>query len=153
MMRYSGLRISDVSTLTPDSISGRRLDLYTAKTSEPVSVLLPPAVVEALNKVKSTNPAYYFWTGESKPESAASQWRYRPGEVFKDAKVVGGHSHRFRDTFAVSLLANGVSMQDVSTPLGHRSIKITQKHDSPWDQSRQTALDNALAKVEVSIPA
>ncbi len=153
MMRYSGLRISDVTTLTRDSISGRRLNLYTAKTGEPVSMLLAPAVVDALGKVKTANPKYYFWSGESSPEGGASLWRGRLAKVFKDAKIEGGHSHRFRDTFAVALLSSGVSMQDVSTLLGHRSIKITQKHYAPWDQSRQTALDNALSKVEISIPA
>jgi integrase/recombinase XerD len=116
-------------------------------------MLLPSAVVEALDKVKSIDPKFYFWSRRSTPEGGASLWRGRLARVFEDAKIEGGHSHRFRDTFAVSLLASGVSMQDVSTLLGHRSIKITQKHYAPWDQSRQTALDNALAKVEISIPA
>lgn len=152
MMRYSGLRISDVTTLRRDTIVGRRLNLYTAKTGEPVSMLLPQEVVDALHKVKSDNP-YFFWSGNSKTEAAASLWRKRLGEVFRDAKVKDGHSHRFRDTFAVWLLSSGISMGDVSTLLGHRSIKITEKHYSPWDKSRQNALDNALAKVEISIPA
>ena len=116
-------------------------------------MLLPSAVVEALDKVKSIDPKFYFWSRRSTPEGGASLWRGRLARVLEDAKIEGGHSHRFRDTFAVSLLASGVSMQDVSTLLGHRSIKITQKHYAPWDQSRQTALDNALAKVEISIPA
>jgi integrase len=42
---------------------------------------------------------------------------------------------------------------DVSTLLGHRSIKITEKHYSPWDKSRRNALDSVLANVEISIPA
>ena len=42
---------------------------------------------------------------------------------------------------------------DVSTLLGHRSIKITEKHYSPCDKSRQNALDSVLANVEISIPA
>lgn len=152
-MRYSGLRISDVTALARDSVSGRRLSLYTAKTGEPVSMLLPPAVGDALRSVISTNPKYFFWSGDSKREAAVSVWRKRLALVFRDAKISNGHSHRFRDTFAVSLLSSGVSMQDLSVLLGHRSIRITQKHYSPWDSSRQTALDNALAKVEISIPA
>ncbi|HEX4379877.1 MAG TPA: hypothetical protein VH022_07595 [Candidatus Acidoferrum sp.] len=42
---------------------------------------------------------------------------------------------------------------DVSTLLGHRSIKITEKHYSPWDKIRRNALDNTRANVEISIPA
>jgi integrase/recombinase XerD len=153
VMRYSGLRISDVTTLRRDSISGRRIALYTAKTGEPVSMLLPSVVVETLQTVVSKNARYFFWSGESTREAAVSLWRKRLSKVFEDAKVNNGHSHRFRDTFAVSLLASGVSMQDLSTLLAHRSIRITQKHYAPWDRSRQAALDNALAKVEISIPA
>jgi integrase/recombinase XerD len=153
LMRYSGLRISDATTLSRESVSGRRITLYTAKTGEPVSMLLPSLVVDALNKVVSKNQKYFFWSGTSSLEAATSLWRKRVSEVFKDAKVANGHSHRFRDTFAVSLLAGGISMQDLSTLLAHRSIKITQKHYAPWDQSRQAALDKALAKVEISIPA
>jgi site-specific recombinase XerD len=153
LMRYSGLRISDATTLRRDSIVERRLTLYTAKTGQPVSMLLPNSVAVALSKVVSKNPDYFFWTGKSSRASATGVWHERLADVFKDAKIVNGHSHRFRDTFAVSLLASGVSMQDVSTLLGHRNIAITQKHYSPWDQTRQAALDKALAKVQISIPA
>jgi integrase/recombinase XerD len=153
LMRYSGLRISDATTLKRDSVSGRRITLYTAKTNEPVSMLLPAFVVDALGKVESTNPKFFFWSGSSTLEAATSLWRKRLSKVFTDAKVINGHSHRFRDTFAVALLASGVSMQDLSTLLAHRSIQITQKHYAPWDQSRQAALDKVLAKVEISIPA
>ena len=153
LMRYSGLRISDATILKRDSVSGRRITLYTAKTNEPVSMLLPAFVVSAVGKVTSKNPKYFFWSGDSTLEVATSIWRKRLSKVFTDAKVSNGHSHRFRDTFAVSLLSNGVSMQDLSTLLAHSSIKITEKHYAPWDLSRQAALDKALAKVEISIPA
>ncbi len=48
MMRYSGLRISDVTILQRNSLVGNRMHLYTAKTGEPVSMLLPRSVVAAL---------------------------------------------------------------------------------------------------------
>jgi integrase/recombinase XerD len=64
--------------------------------------------------------------------------------VFKKAKIKNGHSHRFRDTFAVSMLQAGVSLEDVSTLLGHQSLRITQKHYSPWVKTRQDALDKAV---------
>jgi integrase/recombinase XerD len=153
VMRYSGLRISDVTTLPKAAVQQRRLRLYTAKTGEPVSMLLPEFVVAELSKVSSTHPKNFFWTGNSKTQAAASMWRKRIAKVFKAAGIVDGHTHRFRDTFAVSLLSSGVSMQDVSTLLGHASIKITQKHYAPWDKTRQDALDKVLANLEISIPA
>jgi integrase/recombinase XerD len=50
--------------------------------------------------------------------------------------VEGGHSHRLRDTFAVDLLQNGVSLETVSMLLGHNSIKVTQQHYARWVKTR-----------------
>ena len=61
--------------------------------------------------------------------------------VFELAKIPDGHAHRFRDTFAVSLLQAGVPMERVSVLLGHRSIKVTEKHYSPWVRARQEQLE------------
>src|ERR1700719_1681776 len=57
-MRHSGLRISDAAMLAVDSLKGNRLKLYQAKTCEPVSVLLPQNVADALLSVKRSNPHY-----------------------------------------------------------------------------------------------
>jgi hypothetical protein len=54
------------------------------------------------------------------------------------------HPHRFRDTFAVELLQNGVSLEDVSKLLGHSSVKITEKHYAPWVKGRQERLEGIL---------
>ncbi len=89
-MRYSGLRISDTTILAKDSLAGNRLKLYTAKTGEHVSMLLPEFVVVALHSVKSSNPKYFFWTGESKLPAAVSVWRKRIAKVFEDAKITDG---------------------------------------------------------------
>lgn len=48
--------------------------------------------------------------------------------VFTKAKVTNGYSHRLRDTFAISSLEAGVSLDSVSILLGHKSIKITERH-------------------------
>jgi integrase len=52
-----------------------------------------------------------------------------------------GHAHRFRDTFAVGLLQAGVPTDRVSVLLGHSSIKVTEKHYSPWVRARQEQLE------------
>lgn len=72
VMRYSGLRISDVTTLAVNSLEGRRLRLHQAKTGQPVSILLPQSVVNGLRALPRKNPAYFFWSGHSKVQAAAS---------------------------------------------------------------------------------
>src|ERR1019366_6435591 len=62
------------------------------------------------------------------------------------AGVKGGHPHRFRDTLAVELLLEGVPMDRVSVLLGHSSVKITERHYSPWVQARQTQLESDLVR-------
>ena len=62
------------------------------------------------------------------------------------AAIKGGHPHRFRDTFAVELLLSGVLLERVSVLLGHSSIKVTEKHYSPWIRARQEQLEADLER-------
>jgi integrase len=50
----------------------------------------------------------------------------------------------FRDTFAVELLLAGVPIDQVSVLLGHKSVKITEKHYAPWVKARQNQLEKAV---------
>lgn len=151
VMRYSGLRISDTATLAVDALVGNRIKLHQAKTGEPVSILLPNDVAQALRALPTTNAKYFFWTGSSRVTSVTGFWRAELADVFTKANIINGHSHRFRDTFAVNLLQAGVSLENVSTLLGHQSIRITQKHYSPWTKTRQDALDRELLRVNAAM--
>ena len=66
--------------------------------------------------------------------------------MFELAKVKDAHSHRFRDTFAVSLLENGVSIDNVSVLLGHSSVRITERHYKPWVKTLQKRLEDEVRK-------
>jgi len=50
---------------------------------------------------------HFFWSGESKRDSATGDWQRALMGVFKEAKIPDGHAHRFRDTFAVGSRASG----------------------------------------------
>jgi len=152
VMRYSGLRISDTTVLARESVTDRRLHLRMAKTKQSVSITIPDFVASALRKLESNNPQYFFWSGKSKSEAAVSLWRKRLAKVFEDSKIEDGHSHRFRDTFAVALLEAGVPIDTVSTLLGHQNIRITERHYSPWVKSRQDAMDKILERVQITAP-
>ena len=148
VLLHSGLRIGDAMKLTPDQIRDGKLFLYQQKTTVPVYVPLPPAVLYELGKLPLTG-GYYFWNreGESKLETATGNARRSFRRIFAMAKLVGHpHPHRFRDTFAVNLLQAGVPLQDVSVLLGHSSVKVTEKHYAPWVAERQTRLEELVKR-------
>jgi integrase/recombinase XerD len=143
-MRYTGLRISDAVTLHQDRIKDDVLELRTAKSGMKVRVPLNPAVVEALKGV-TTKGGYYFWSGEGKPRSCVGDWQRTLLKMFARAGVEG-FAHRFRHTFAVELLQKGVSMEDVSVLLGHRSIRVTERHYASWAAGRQSHLEDEVRR-------
>ncbi|MHB8413694.1 MAG: tyrosine-type recombinase/integrase [Candidatus Acidiferrales bacterium] len=146
LMRYSGLRIGDAVSLALDRLAGNVLFLYTAKTGTPVRVSLPEFVADALRKTPPMNDHYFFWTGQSKLSTATTTWQERLRSLFRLAGVASGHAHRFRDTFAVELLLAGVPLERVSVLLGHQSIRITERHYSPWIQARQAQAEADLQR-------
>lgn len=145
VMRYAGLRIQDAVCLSKAALSGDgTIFLYTQKTGVPVSIPVPPLVVEALQTIPSASADHFFWTGGSKKTSPTGHYQRRLQRLFTVAGIPDGHSHRFRDTFAVSLLKNGVPLEHVAVLLGHSSIRITEKHYAPWVRSRQERLEELV---------
>jgi integrase/recombinase XerD len=152
LLRYSGMRIGDTATCARDRLNGRRLLLYMQKTSEPVFVVLPQFVVDALDSMAPISERYFFWTGDGDRDTVAGNWRRTLRKIFKAAGVKGGHPHRFRDTFAVDLLLAGVPLEQVSILLGHGSIRITERHYSPWIRDRQAQLEASLERAWAQDP-
>jgi integrase len=146
VLRYTGLRIGDVTRLTTDQLAGNKVFLYTQKTGEPVSCVLPEFVARALEIVARLSERYFFWTGCSTPHTAIGTWQRTLRKLFKLAGIQKGYAHRFRDTFAVELLLAGVPTEEVAVLLGHSNIGITQKHYSPWVRSRQLQLEANLER-------
>ena len=151
LLRWSGLRIRDAVTLERARLqSNDDLLLYQAKTGVPVYVPLPHKVAEDLRNVPDgpkPNPCYFFWSGNGDPKSAVADWQ----RVFRRLFEVAGlespdgtrkrcFPHMFRDTFAVEMLLAGVPIDQVSILLGHKSVKITEKHYAPFVKARQEQL-------------
>jgi len=129
-----------------DRIDGDKLFLYTQKTGVPVHCVLPAFVARELEAAPKSREGYFFWTGKSKLHSAIGKWQRRLQNLFTLAEVKGGHAHRFRDTFAVELLLTGVPLERVSVLLSHQSIRITERHYSPWVRLRQDQLEQDLRR-------
>ncbi len=161
LMRWSGLSIRDAITLERDRLNNRdELFLYRAKTGVPVFVKLPPDVAKQLRNVPpgpSPNPRYFFWSGNGKKKTAVADWQRSYRRLFKLANLKNAdgtrkrcYPHMFRDTFAVELLLAGVPLDQVSILLGHKSIKTTEKHYSPFVKARQEQLIEAVKKAWIT---
>jgi integrase/recombinase XerD len=144
LLRYSGLRIADAVTLSKNQIDNGILKLRTAKTGTDVRLPLPPAVLKALDAIPTTD--YYFWSGVSTKKACVGDYQRAFKKLYELAKVQNGHAHRWRDTFAVELLLAGMPLEQVSILLGHQSIKVTEKHYSPFVKARQEQLEANVRK-------
>jgi len=135
--------------LTPSEIVDGKLFLRQQKTKVPVYVPLPDFLLDELSRIRLTG-GHYFWNrdGDSKTETATGNARRAFRKVFEGAGFAKNvaHPHRFRDTFAVNLLRQGVSLEDVSILLGHTSIKTTQKSYAPWVYERQLRLEEMVRR-------
>jgi integrase/recombinase XerD len=154
LLRYSGLRMQDAACLERARLKDGKLFLYTQKTGTPVNCPLPPGVVSALNDLSNAHPNYFFWDDRSERETTVKSWNRVFRKVFRTAKppIEGGHPHRFRDTFAVSLLLKGVELSHVSILLGHASIKVTERHYAPWVRARQEQLEADVQRTWADAP-
>lgn len=115
---------------------------------------LPPEV-KAMKAVVNERPEYFFWDAKSERETTVKSWNRVFQKLFASAEppIVGGHPHRFRDTFAISLLLKGVELSHVSILLGHSSVKVTERHYSPWVRARQEQLEADVRLTWAAPPA
>lgn len=151
LLRYSGLRIGDAASLSRNRITDDKLELYTAKTGTKVCLPLPPKVIEALNALPA-NGEHFFWSGKSKVRTVTGRWQRILRALFVKAGLPDAHPHRFRDTFAVSLLLKNVPMERVSILLGHQSTDVTERHYAAWVPARQEQLEQDVRGTWEPVP-
>jgi hypothetical protein len=89
------------------------------------------------------NPNDFFWPSNGLPKTYVANWQRAYRRLFAvaslhkpDGTPKRAHCHMFRDTFAVEMLLAGVPIDQVSILLGHASLRVTKKHDSPWVRAR-----------------
>jgi integrase/recombinase XerD len=140
LLTHTGLRIRDVTMLTKDKISDGRVLLRTAKTGQAVQLPLPVDVVEAILPLGFQ----MFSSGNGTPKSSVAAWERSLKTLFKLAGVKG-RAHMFRDSMAVKLLLNGISIEDVAAVLGN-SARIVEKHYAPWVKVRQDRLEESVRR-------
>ena len=146
VLLHSGLRISDAVQLGPGSIDGDLLKLRTAKTGTDVQIPLP-GQVEALQSLSVCEGRWFWNPARTKLEKRIDNLRLSMNrQVYKPAKIDKGGFHRFRDTAAVHWLQAGLSVAEVATLLGN-SVRIVERHYSPWVRSRQQKLEERVRSI------
>jgi integrase/recombinase XerD len=149
LLLYSGLRISDVAPMKRAMLEPRtrHLTVRILKNGVRLKVLLHQNAVDALTSLPSTNPTYFFWTGNGDIETCIKNLR-RTIQRLGILAEVHAHPHRFRDTFAVELLTNGADIRTVQKLLGHTSVRTTEKHYAHFVAAHQALLDAAAATLD-----
>jgi site-specific recombinase XerD len=151
LMRYAGLRISDVVTLSRDHIRGHHLEKRAIKNRRLICVELHPDVLKALEvlpqpKAGAQNGTLYFSAGNASVRSLLKGAQRTLAAVFRRAQVGKGHPHRFRHTLASEILAKGGTIEEVAGILADSSATI-RRHYAKWTPEFQARQDRVIRLV------
>jgi integrase len=139
-LRWTGLRIRDVVQLKRTAIEGEMITIRTQKNGVKVQLPIHPDMKAGLETMKNSD--YFFWSGSGNAKSCVGDWQ----RTLRRLAVIAGvhiHAHRWRHTFATTLLSKGVPVSEVAAILGN-SPRIIEKHYSQWIQARQESLNAAV---------
>lgn len=136
----TGFRISDVEGLKKSEVdfAANRILRRTEKTGTDLALALHPELRAELEKPRVQTSAQ---------QESSLLFSTRAGKrmqnldgtlraLWRRCGIRGGHAHRCRDTFAVSLLLQGATLYDVAKLLGI-TVAITERHYSPWVKELQ----------------
>lgn len=151
LLRFTGLRISDVATLARDRVRDDRIYLYTMKNGKPVFLPIPPVLREALEALPTPKGTvgeskHFFWSGNGTTRAFIRGVTRTLARVFELSEVAGAHAHRFRHTLATALLEKGWTTEDVSIVLGS-TPDIILRHYAQWTIQRQERITSLAQDV------
>lgn len=151
LMRYAGLRISDVVTLSRDHIKGTRLEKRAVKNHRLIRVELPAVVLGALEMLPHPKAAAQgnrrFFSKDSGVlrSDVKGAWRTLAA-VFERSGVKQAHPHRFRHTLASELLGKGGTLEEVAAILGDSPATI-RRYYAKWTEEYQSRQDTLIRKI------
>jgi len=151
LMRYAGLRISDVVTLSREHIQRPYLVKRAVKNNKLIRVELPTAVFDALDvlpppKAAASDNQRLFSSDTAGLRSLVKgAWRTLDA-VFKRSGVVGAHPHRFRHTLASELLGKGGSIEKVAGILADSPVTV-RRYYAKWTPEFQNLQDDLIRTI------
>jgi integrase len=151
LQRYTGLRLIDCLVLSRAALVGNRLKLRTQKTKAVVDRVIPDEVVAALQALSPDRPGfkgdYFLWAAGCEKKSLSVKWGKHiiAMNAYLDFKDEFGqpfrfHSHALRDTFAVEMLLEGMSLEETARLLTD-TIAVTEKYYGHWSKARRELLE------------
>ncbi len=133
LLRWTGLRGSDAVTLCWAEVHFDRKEIERVTRKRTKKVIIPIqsellAVLEMERDKRNPEPDdHVLLHPQTKASLSRPRLYQRILSLGKRAGVPGAHPHRFRDTFAVDMLARGASPYDVAKLLGD-TIETVEKH-------------------------
>jgi integrase len=162
LMLATGMRVGDAILFDPQRLVwGESLWIYSYqpqkqkrnKKPKTIEAFIGDKLKQAICECRWLSPQLPFCYGHFK-----SSW-YLGNQVYERMQAIGERCgvpdcrpHRLRDTFAVRCLLNGMHLKDVSGPLGHSSVKVTETYYARWTTSRKTRLARLVAESLVNAP-
>jgi integrase len=130
---------------------GNRLKLRTQKTKALVERVVPDEVVDALQALKVDRPGFkpdhFMWATGCAKMSLSVKWSKHIAGMdkvlnFKDehGNRFKFHSHALRDTFAVEMLLEGLSLEEVARLLTD-TVAIVERYYGHWSKARRELLE------------
>jgi hypothetical protein len=150
LLRYYGLRVSDVATLRKDRIRNDYIFLHALKNRATIWLPVYPEVRSALERLPlphgaGTDCEYFFWTGRGARDGHIKTLDRTLKAMFA-ARVAKAHAHRFRHTLATQILVAGGTIEDAANILGD-SPEIIRKHYAKWPTDYQRRTVEVLGRV------
>ncbi len=151
LQRYVGLRLIDCLALPRTALVGNRLKLRTQKTKAKIDRKIVDEVAAALQALSPDRPGfkpeYFLWAAGCEKTSLSVKWGKHIIAMnahldFKDefGQPFRFHSHILRDTFAVEMLLEGMSLEEVAKLLTD-TVAITEKYYGYWSKERRDLLE------------
>ena len=156
-LRYTGLRRNEIAMLRLDQVDldARRISLIGKGDKARIVPIAPPLVPILEDYLRTLRPevpkSAFFFVNPSAHRGGRYEGRYGPLTVAKLVQragtggVTGRHfPHRWRHSYATSLLCRGVDIHVVQRLLGHSNIATTTRYLHLSDADLSDAVDKAF---------
>lgn len=156
-MLFCGLRSKEVINLKINDISvTEELFHILGKGNKERIIPLPANVVEAVDKYlklerpkTESNCLFVVLKGSHRGNTLTSSGLYKIFRYHrKVSEIHSANPHRFRHTFAVSMIRAGISIPALMKLMGHSNVQTTMKYVNLFAEDIRNEFNNAVAKLQ-----